>query len=75
MTTKVNRSDDPMDVWPTIKRAMEEAGNRRYLVRFNVEYSREILADSEQAAIDKALALGDDGWDQVATSQCEAEEV
>lgn len=54
---------------PTVK--------KKFLVRYNVEYSRQVEADSEQGAIDRALLETNDrdGWHQEAKSQLEAEEI
>ncbi len=47
---------------------------KRFIVRYNVEFSCVIEAASEQDAIDKAIDRTDDGWDQKSISQYEAEE-
>lgn len=55
---------------------LDEPMERKFIVRYNVEFSREVEAESEQAAID--LCLKDENenhWDQRATSQYEAKEV
>jgi hypothetical protein len=52
---------------------------KRFIVRYNVEFSRQVVADNEEAAIVRCLEDDDkpdfDGWDQRSTSQYEAEEI
>jgi hypothetical protein len=47
----------------------------QFLVRYNVEFSRQVEADSEEKAIEIAIATDEDTWDQKSTSQYEAEEI
>lgn len=45
-----------------------------YTVRVNAEYSTEVDAPNEDAAIAQAMAVDLKDWDQVAWSEPEAEE-
>ena len=48
---------------------------QKYRVSYSVTYETELMAESEQDAIEKALALGEDAFDGGRTSQYEAEEI
>ena len=47
---------------------------KRYIVRYNVEFSKEVWAETEAEAIASVNPDADD-WDQTSTSCLEAEEV
>jgi hypothetical protein len=54
---------------------LDEPQKRKFIVRYNVEFSREVEAESEQDAIEQCLENDPDTeWDQRSTSQYEAEE-
>lgn len=47
---------------------------KQFVVRFNVEFSLLVQAESELEAIEKANSIPTDDWDQKSTSQFEADE-